>query len=149
MKHAIEKRQNKFKEQLLEQFKKTPIVQISCERVGIGRASYYRWRKEDSEFSIASDKSLHDGRLFINDMAESQLISEIKNRNMTAIIFWLKHNHPSFSTRVEIVSDKNKNYELSVEQRIILEKAIKLASFSPHITSKKTKNEDENKSNTK
>jgi len=42
MDKTIEKRQSKNKEQLLEILKKTPIVQIACEKAGVGRATYYR-----------------------------------------------------------------------------------------------------------
>ena len=128
--NAIEKRQDKFKELLIEQFKKTPIVQIACEKVSIGRATYYRWKKEDDGFAQVAEEALSEGKLLINDMAESQLISEIKNKNMAAIIFWLKHNHPSFSTRVEIIAKKN-NFELSDEEKGLLEKALELSSLIP------------------
>ncbi len=129
--NTISKRQQSEKTLLLEQLRKTPIVQIACEKAGVGRATYYRWRKEDEIFSTDSDEAIHAGQLFINDMAESQLISEIKNKNMSAITFWLKHNHPSFSTRVEIISEKNKDFQLSVEQQALLQKALELASLIP------------------
>jgi hypothetical protein len=122
----------KNKELLLEQFKKTPIIQIACERTDIGRATYYRWRAEDEEFAKNADEALYQGKLLINDLAESQLISEIKNKNMTALIFWLKHNHPSFSTRVEIIT-KKKDAELSDEEKGLLEKALELSSLIPKV----------------
>ena len=87
--NADQKRQQQ-KQALCEQLKKTPIVQLACEKVGVGRATYYRWRKEDEEFSRNADESLCEGVKLMNDMAESQLLSAIKNQNMTAIIFWLK-----------------------------------------------------------
>ncbi len=127
---TIGKRQDTFKELLIEQFKKTPIVQIACEKVGIGRATYYRWKKDDEEFSQTAEEALYEGKLLVNDMAESQLISEIKNKNMAAIIFWLKHNHPSFSTKVEIIT-KKKGLELSDEEKGLLEKALELSSLIP------------------
>src|SRR3990167_8749151 len=107
MDNPIEKRQTKSKELLLEILKKTPIVQIACEKAGVGRASYYRWRKEDAEFTQQSDQALLDGNLLVNDMAESQLMSAIKDKNMTAIIFWLKHHHPAYLTRVEVTTSNN------------------------------------------
>lgn len=137
--NAIEKRQDKLKEKLIEQFKKTPIVEIACGKVAIGRATYYRWKKEDEEFAQVAEEALLEGKLLINDMAESQLISEIKNKNMTAIIFWLKHNHPSFSTRVEIIA-KKKDFELSGEEKGLLEKALELSSLIPKI--EEVKNEE-------
>lgn len=140
MDKTIEKRQSKNKEQLLEILKKTPIVQIACEKAGVGRASYYRWRKEDAEFSQQADQALLDGSLLINDMAESQLMSAIKEKNMTAIIFWLKHHHPAYLTRVEITSGQTKDPMLTTEQEDAVKKALLMAGIiKPAV--QKTENE--------
>jgi len=87
---------------ILEQLKKTPIVQIACEKVGVGRSTYYRWKKDDPKFSSLTDAATTEGSLLVNDMAESQLLSAIKDKNLTAIIFWLKHHHPAYETRIEL-----------------------------------------------
>jgi len=130
MDKTIEKRQAKNKELLLEILKKTPIVQIACEKAGVGRATYYRWRKDDAEFAKASDQSLLDGNLLVNDMAESQMMSAIKDKNMTAIIFWLKHHHPAYATKIEITaSNKNQEIVLSDEQKELLNKALEMAAL--------------------
>ena len=132
MDKTIEKRQSKNKELLLEQLKKTPVVQIACEKAGVGRATYYRWRKEDSEFTKQSDQALHDGSLLVNDMAESQLMSAIKDKNMTAIIFWLKHHHPAYATKVEVTTNnKNQDIELTEEQKALLNKALEMVALAP------------------
>src|SRR3989339_853814 len=90
------------KASLVEQLKKTPIIQIACEKIGISRATYYRWRIADKSFKAKTDEALVAGSALINDMAESQLISAIRDQNMTAIIFWLKHHHRDYKTKVEI-----------------------------------------------
>ncbi len=132
MDKTIEKRQSKNKEQLLEILKKTPIVQIACEKAGIGRATYYRWRKDDPEFAKISDQALLDGNLLVNDMAESQMMSAIKDKNMTAIIFWLKHHHPAYATKIEITAtNKNQDIELSDEQKELLNKALEMVALMP------------------
>ena len=132
MDNIIEKRQMKNKELLLEILKKTPIVQIACEKAGIGRATYYRWRKEDGEFTEQSDQALLDGNLLVNDMAESQLMSAIKDKNMTAIIFWLKHHHAAYATKVEVTTtNKNKEIFLTDEQKELLNKALEMAALIP------------------
>ena len=99
---TIGKRIKKEKELILEQLKKTPIVQIACEKVGISRATYYRWKNADRKFSMLAQEAILEGARLVNDMAESQLLSAIRDKNMTAIIFWLKHHHPAYETRVEI-----------------------------------------------
>jgi len=80
MANAIEDRQIKEKSTIIEMLKKTPIIQIVCERSNVARATYYRWRKEDPEFAKQADEALSQGTLIINDLAESKLISSIQNQ---------------------------------------------------------------------
>ncbi len=126
---AINKRQGKEKLLLLEQFRKTPIVQITCEKLGIGRATYYRWRKEDLDFAKEADTALEDGNKLVNDMAESQLLSAIRDKNMTAIIFWLKSHHPAYATRVEVTAGIKKDESLTEEQAESIRKSLIMAGI--------------------
>lgn len=123
---TIKARQDAEKALLIEQLKKTPIISVACDKTGVGRTSYYRWREEDKDFATRADKSLSEGILLMNDMAESQLMSAIKDGNMTAIIYWLKHRHSAYSTKIEIEGNINTNYELSDSQKELLNKAINL-----------------------
>lgn len=133
--NTIDKRQIKDKELLLEQFRKTPIVQIACEKAGLGRATYYRWRKDQPEFAKEADIAIEDGNRLINDMAESQLLSAIRDKNMTAIIFWLKHHHSTYTTRVEVTTfNKDHEIHLTEEQKELLDKAIQMAALVPSKT---------------
>lgn len=128
MNSAIEKRQIKEKELLIEQLKKTPIVQIACEKIGVGRATYYRWHNQDKEFAESSDKAILEGNSLVNDMAESQLMSAIRDKNMTAIIFWLKHHHPAYSSKIEITGQLKHEYQLSKEEEALITKALEMVS---------------------
>ena len=128
----VQARINREKELLVEQLKKTPIIQIACEKLGIGRATYYRWRNDDQEFSQKADQALKEGSLLVNDMAESQLLAAIRDKNMTAIIFWLKNHHPSYISKVEVTASyKEREANLTPEQEAIVEQALKLASLLP------------------
>jgi len=104
---------------LLEQLKKTPIVQIACERSGVGRSTYYAWRKNDKAFVKLSDSAIGVGDLFINDLAESQLIKNIQDGNNTSIIYWLKNHHRKYNERIrhehELI-EPEKNTELNIRQ---------------------------------
>lgn len=132
MSNTIIQRQRKEKELLLDQFKKTPIVQVVCEKFGIGRATYYRWRKDDPKFAEDADIALEDGNKLINDMAESQLMSAIRDKNMTAIIYWLNHHHAAYATKVEIDARLKMDKEnLTPEQEILVKNALKLAGLLP------------------
>ncbi|RJR27208.1 hypothetical protein C4561_02855 [candidate division WWE3 bacterium] len=127
MNKTIQKRKKADQNLLLEQLKKTPIVQFACEKSGIGRATYYRWRKEDHSFAEMADQALQESVSLINDLAESQLLSSIRDKNMTAIIFWLKYRHKSYSNKLELSGEiKTSIGGLTPEQQELLEKAIGL-----------------------
>lgn len=130
MNKAIEKRQNKDKEIVLEQLKKIPIIQVACEKTGIGRATYYRWKKEDPEFTKMADEALSEGSLFVNDMAESQLFQAIRNQNLGAIIFWLKNHHPSYTNKLEVSGKLTEEYHLNPEQEKLMIKALTMLQKS-------------------
>lgn len=123
---TIQKRIKSNKEGILEQLEKTPIVQLVCSRAGVGRATYYRWRKKDKGFTQKADEAILKGRLLINDLAESQLLSAIREQNMTAIIFWLKHNHEMYRNRLELTQKSDEEAKLSKKQREIIRKALLL-----------------------
>jgi len=118
------------KNAVCEQLKKTPIVQIACEKVGLSRASYYRWRKTDKKFAEEADKSSCEGILLINDLAESKLISMIHDKNPTAIIFWLKNRHRDYAQKLEITA-KHEDHKLTPEQRKMVKQALKLGALLP------------------
>jgi predicted DNA binding protein len=112
---------------ILEQLKKTPIVQIACEKTGIGRSTFYRWKKEDAKFLSEAESAILEGTLLVNDMAESQLLGAIRDGNLTAIIFWLKNHHSSYETRVEIRQAlKTDGDNLTDKDKEILKKALEL-----------------------
>ena len=129
-KKAIQKRQEQEKKLLLEQLKKTPIVQIACEKTGIGRTTFYRWKKEDADFKNSADTALKQGKSLVNDMAESQLLGAIRDGNMTAIIFWLKHHHNEYANRVEVTAKLAEQDPLNPEQESLIRQAIQLADFT-------------------
>lgn len=128
---AVEVRQAKQKSLFIEQLKKTPIVQVVCEKVGITRTTYYRWRKADKEFAEAADFALEDGAGLINDMAESQLITAVRDGNLSAIMYWLKSHHRAYANRVELALDNKPREELTPEQAETVRKALALATLVP------------------
>lgn len=122
------------KKALIEQLKKTPITQVACEKMGISRATFYRRKKKDQGFADEVEQAIEEGSHLINDMAESQLISAIKNSNLTAIIFWLKNHHKSYSPKLEVTT-KNLDPELTEEQKEIIKRSLSMA-FNQNSTTK-------------
>ena len=127
---AVAVRQEQQKEVFIEQLKKTPIIQAVCEKIGITRTTYYRWHKADKQFAEAADIALADGAGLVNDLAESQLMSAIRDGNLTAIIFWLKNHHRAYANRVELSMQQPVSEELTPEQEEVVKKALALASLT-------------------
>ncbi len=127
---TILSRQDREKQLLLDQLKRTPIIQIACEKVGVARATYYRWRQGDKQFCQAADEALQEGVLLVNDMAESQLLSAMRDGNFAAVTYWLKHHHPSYKTKVEMNAFiEHRNAPLTSEQKTMVRQALKLAGI--------------------
>lgn len=115
---------------LLEQLKKMPIVQIACEKSGVSRATYYRWKKEDEIFAQAADEALLEGTALVSDMAESQLLSQIRDGNLGAVMYWLKHRNSHYNNRFEVTAKlKHEDGKLTPEQEAAITEALKLASL--------------------
>lgn len=113
---------------MLEQLQKTPIVQVCCEKLNISRSTYYRWRDESPEFAKQADKALAEGVALINDLTESQLLSAIKNGNISSIFYWLNHRHSAYSNKLEVITKVDKE-TLTVEQEELIKKALEHASL--------------------
>ena len=118
------------KNSLVTRLEKLPIVEVACKQIGLSRATYYRWRRDDEVFADDCDEAIEHSSAMINDMAESQLIQSIKDKNMTAIVFWLKHHHKNYETRVNVQGViKHQADVLTDEQSDLVERALKLAGL--------------------
>ncbi len=74
------------KELLSSLTKNLGIVSSACKALGISRTTYYKYYNEDKEFKEQVDDI---GEATI-DFVESKLFELIKEKNVTAIIFYLK-----------------------------------------------------------
>lgn len=114
----IEERIKAQKERILEEISVSYIVSIACQKIGISRATLYRWMIDDREFKREFTKRQLDGRGMINDLAESRLIGKIKNDEIKAITYWLSHMHSNFINPLFAMDGENKNTGLTLEQKI-------------------------------
>jgi len=125
------KNSKQLKSKLLDQLKRVPIVEAACQKTGISRQTFYRWKFEDAEFAKEIEKAIEDGRMFVSDLSESQVLSLIRDKNWSAISFWLKHHHPSYKTRIQIEGSlQMPQEELTPEQEETVKEALRLASIS-------------------
>jgi len=126
------KNNKEIKNKIVEELKKTPIVQFICQKTGISRATLYRWKKEDNNFAQKVEEAISQGNEVMNDFAESQLIAAIKERNLGAIIFWLKNRHKAYAPKLKISGEiKSQNKQLTPEQKQLIKKALFLSSLIP------------------
>ena len=115
--------------QFLEELRKVPIVQVACEKTGISRNSVYRWRRDDKKFAEDMDTAITEGVAFVNDMSESQLLTMIKEKNWSAISFWLRHRNDNYKNKIEVTTNERID-ELTPEQQKVVKQALKLASLT-------------------
>lgn len=126
----MSRNQESDKKKLLAKLSKMPIVEAACKQMGLPRATYYRWRKDDEAFAEACDEAIEQSGSMVSDLAESQLINAIKNQSMTAIMFWLKHHHRAYRTRVEVDARIEAiQQELTPEQVETVSQALRLAGL--------------------
>ena len=134
-------KKSRLQDQFFEELRKIPIVQVACEKTGVSRNSVYRWKKQDKSFSKKMEQAMAEGVLFISDMSESQMLTMIKEKNWSAISFWLKHRNDNYKSKIEITT-KEDFEELTPEQEKIVREALELASLAE---SKSINNINENK----
>ncbi len=116
---TIKKRLALEKVSVINQLKKTPIIQISCDKAGVHRSSYYRWRTEDPEFAKDADLAMAEGYAYLTDISEAQLITLIREKNWNAISFYLRANHPLYTNKININATV-KDADLMTPERIEL-----------------------------
>ncbi len=127
---TIVKRQQKDKEAVIENLKRMPIIEIACNKSGVSRATFYRWKEQDSVFSQAVDKAQEEGEALIRDVAVSKIIKGINEDNLTAAMYWLNHRDPRFSNKVEISTTTKPQESLSKDQEEAVNKALALTGLT-------------------
>lgn len=130
----------KHKNELIEQLRKTPIIEVACKKTGIGRATFYRWRNKDPKFAEETNLAIQEGSQLVNDMAESQLINAIKDGNLTSIIFWLKNHHRQYSPKLEVTT-KNVDLPLTDDQKELIRKSLSMAFANGSIMSEEVQDD--------
>ena len=129
-KDTIHKRQNRIKEEFLNQLKQSPTIETTCQKIGVSRATVYRWIANSKKFEKQVDDSLKQGREFMSDVAENQLFSLIANREMSAIRLYLSTHNPRYSNKLEVSgSISNRDEPLTKQQKKLIREALKLSSL--------------------
>jgi len=83
---TVQLKTRKNKRLFLERYLVTGNISDSCKQCNIGRQTFYNWIKNDGDFKREFDDT--DAALL--DFAEGKLLNLINDKNVTAIIFYLK-----------------------------------------------------------
>lgn len=97
----------------LEELSKVPLISIACKNAGLSRQSVYRWMEEDAKFKKKVDKAMKNGERSINDLAESKMITKIKQEDFKAIKFWLENHKKNY------MKPRPKNWEALLFQKVM------------------------------
>lgn len=96
------------KNKFLEELARTSIVGVACERSGISRQTYYRWRNVDSDFYMKADQAMAIGVELNNDLSESVVLNAIRQNDVGTAKWYLSNRHKEYR-RPFIVQSNTKN----------------------------------------
>ncbi len=103
-KAAKTRRQNK----VLEALKDTMgIVSQACEKAGIDRKTFYKWKEQEADFAERVAE-ITERQI---DFVESSLLKLVRECNPTAVIFYLKTKgkERGYSERIEVTGKDGKD----------------------------------------
>jgi len=95
------------------------IVTTAAEQAGIGRTIHYKWLKIDENYK----QWIEELPEITLDFTENALLKQIKNGNITAIIFYLKTKgkHRGYIERPETlvnISKDNKMIQVNIPEEV-------------------------------
>lgn len=90
------------KSKLIEILSETPFIGYACKKVGIARATFYRWMKDNLEFKKQIEKALKDGRESMCEIAESMVLKKGREGDLRANIFILQNNDKRYTPKRSI-----------------------------------------------
>lgn len=122
-------KKNKVYKNFLEELERTPIISIACEKSNISRNTFYRWMKEDREFSLLADEALKRGIDLVNDVAESNVLNGIKNQDRKWTEFWLRHRHITYKRTLYYFKEDKELDDIKIRERKMEEARRKMTEF--------------------
>ncbi|PIT88673.1 MAG: hypothetical protein COU29_02810 [Candidatus Magasanikbacteria bacterium CG10_big_fil_rev_8_21_14_0_10_36_32] len=87
------------RQKLLNEIRKFGNVYLSCLKIGVDKATYYRWKQKNKNFKDKADEAENMGRENICDVAEHALLQNIKDKNQRSIEFVLNHNSERYKQK--------------------------------------------------
>jgi formylmethanofuran dehydrogenase subunit E len=105
------------KQKLLNEISKFGNVYLSCLKIGVDKATYYRWKQQDEKFKKEASGAEKIGRENISDVAEHSLLKNVKDGNQKAIEYTLGHNSKKYrQKRSNVVIVHKKDFTPAVRE---------------------------------
>src|SRR3989344_397783 len=121
------------KDKFLSRLRQSPTIKAACRSAGIDRKTYYNWVKKNNAFAKQCDEAIQEGRESVCDNAESQIFDLIGEKKIDAIKFYLTHNNPRYSNKLELSGKVDlRERELTKEQMKIIRKLKKISPLKIH-----------------
>lgn len=101
-------KKRRLEQRIIEEFQKFPNPSFVCEKVGISRHTFYRWRDLDKKFNERIEEALSVGNDSLCDLAESKLLTNVNNGNQRSIEYLLSHRSERYKPKKPTIEDKVK-----------------------------------------
>ena len=115
----IDKLDNIKKEKFVEFYARDEVrgnVSVTCSAVGISRQTYYDWLEKDETFR----NIIKDLKMSMCDDMEQVLVNRAVDKSDTALIYWLKYNHPQYKEKSQVVQQFNVGGESSKNEIVFV-----------------------------
>lgn len=96
-------------EKIIESLEKTPIMEIACAKLKISRSTLYRWIESEPGFRIKVEEALDIGRSIVTDVAESHIISGVKEGDKAYVKYWLSNNCVRYKKNQPVVEPEEED----------------------------------------
>lgn len=126
----VNKNRDEEKARVVAILKEMPIVEVACQKARIARATYYRWLKKDPVFAQQCKEALDQSTDAVSDIAEAKLVTAIREGNMQAISFWLRHHRAVYGNKLNVSGTiRHESAALSPEQEELVSRALRIAGL--------------------
>ena len=119
-----------MRDMILETLRKTPIVETTCQKTGISKMTFSRWRRQNPKFNAQVEEALLEGRSRMNDVAENIILAGLAADDVPSAKFFLTHNNPRYANKLELSGMlETKDESLTKEEKALLREAFKRSSL--------------------
>lgn len=97
-----------LKTKIIEELRQVPIIEHACEKCGISRQTFYRWRNANPAFAAEVDEAMQFGTDRMNDISETHVLNGIRQGDFKFVSFWLRFNSKKYK-RINETEKENKD----------------------------------------